>query len=110
MRIIVANLSDNPSITIIVHYSPVEGDDEAEEHYEQLPAVKDALKHNMLVVLGDFNAHLDRSFAKYSCNSNGRLVSNFIQEANLFVASANFQKKPEKLCTYISDEWQQNSG
>lgn len=107
-RIIVANFSGNPSLTIIVHYSPVEGDEEAEDHYGHLSAaVKEVPKHNMLVVMGDFNAHLDRSIAKYSyheaCNNNGRLVTNFIQEANLFVASANFQKKQAKLWTYISD-------
>ena len=87
-RIVVANFGGNPSLTIVVHYSPVEGDIEAEEHYEQLAAVvKEVPKHNMLVVIGDFNTHLDKSIAKYSyhdsCNSNGKLVANFIQEANL---------------------------
>ena len=45
--------------------------------------------------------------AKYSydetSNANGKLVNNFIQESNLFVANAYFQKKPVKLWTYISD-------
>ena len=107
-RIVVANFGGNPSLTIVVHYPPVEGDVEAKEHYEQLAAVvKEVPKHNMLVVMGDFNAHLDKSIAKYSyhdsCNSNGKLVANFIQETNLCVVSASFQEKPSKLWTYVSD-------
>ena len=60
-----------------------------------------------MIVLGDFNAHLDNNLAKFSyhetSNANGKLVNNFIQESNLFVANAYFQKKPAKLWTYISD-------
>ena len=90
------------------HYYSVEGDDEDEQHYNQLSsAVKQVPKHNILIVLGDFNANLDKNLAKYSynktSNANGKLVNNFIQESNLFVANAYFQKKPVKFWTYISD-------
>ena len=69
---------------IIVHYSPVEGSNEAEEHYNQLAAtVKEVPKHDMLVVMGDFNAHLGRN-VKYSfhksIDSNGKLVHTFVEE------------------------------
>ena len=48
-RIIVANFCGNPTTTIIVDYSPVEGSKEREEHYNQLAtAVKEVPKHNML--------------------------------------------------------------
>ena len=41
-RIIVANFNRNPALTMIVHFSPVEGSNEAEEHYNKLvAAVKD---------------------------------------------------------------------
>ena len=107
-RIIIATFEGNPKTTIIVHYSPVEGDDEAEQHYNQLSsAVKQVPKHDILIVLEDFNAQLARNFAKYSyhetSNANGNLVNNFIQESNLIVANAYFQKKTTKLWTYISD-------
>ena len=107
-RIIIATFEGNPKTTITFHYLPVEGDDEAEQHYNQLSsAVKQVPKHNILIVLGDFNAHLDKNLAKYSyhgtSNANGKLVNNFIQESNLFVANASFQKKPAKLWAYISD-------
>ena len=85
----------------------VEGDDEAEQYYNQLSsAVKQVPKH-ILIVLGDFNAQLDKNLAKYSyhetSNANGKLVNNFIQESKLFVTNAYFQKKTAKLWTYISD-------
>ena len=107
-RIIIATFEGNPKTTIIVHYSPVEGDNEAEQHYNQLSsAVKQVLEQNILIVLGDFNAQLDKNLAKYpyheTSNTNGKLVNNFIQESNLFFANAHFQKKSANLWTYISD-------
>ena len=106
-RIIIATFEGNPQTTIIVHYSPVEADDKAEQYYNQLSsAVKQVPKH-ILIVLGDFNAQLDKNLAKYSyhenSNANGKLVNNFIQECKLFVTNAYFQKKPAKFWTYISD-------
>ena len=101
-RIIIATFEGNPKTTIIFHYAPVQGNDKTDQHYNQLStAVKQVPKHNILIVLGDFNAHLDKNLAKYSyhetSNANGKLVNNFIQESNLFVANAYFQKKPAKL-------------
>ena len=47
-RIIIATFEGNPKTTIFVHYSPVEGDDEAEQHYDKLSsAVKQVSKHNI---------------------------------------------------------------
>ena len=79
--IITATFEGNPKTTIIVHYSPVEGDDEAEQHNQLSSAVKQVPKHNILIVLGDFNAHLEKNLAKHSYhetgNANGKLVNNF---------------------------------
>ena len=106
-RIIIATFEGNPKTTIIVHYSPVEGDDKAEQHYYQLSsAVKQVPKHSILIVLGDFNAHLDKKLAKYSyhetSNANGKHVNNFLQESNLFIANSYFQKETcEALDLYI---------
>ena len=83
-RFLVANFSGSPALTITVHYSPIEGNVEAEDHYDHLTAaVSDIPKHNMLIVTGDFNAHLGQSVIEYSyhntCNSNGRLVKTFLK-------------------------------
>lgn len=54
-----ANFSGIPALTITVHYSPIEGNLEAEDHYDHLTAaVSEIPKHNMLIVTGDFNSHL----------------------------------------------------
>ena len=106
-RIIVANFSGNTAVTIIVHYLPVEGCNEAEEHRNQLAAaVKEVLKHNMLVAMGDFNAHLG-VVVKYSIhkssNSNGKLVYDFVEETGLFITSTSVQKKLGKFWTFTLD-------
>lgn len=62
-----ANFSGSPALTITVHYSPIEGNLEAEDHYDHLTAaVRKIPKHNMLIVTGDFNSHLDQSVIEYS--------------------------------------------
>ena len=50
-RILIAHFTEkgkgHPPLTIIVHYSPVEGDENAEEHYEKLAAaIHNIPKHN----------------------------------------------------------------
>ena len=99
-----ANFSGSPALTITVHYSPIEGNLEAEDHYNHLTAaVREIPKHNMLIVTGDFNSHLDQSVIEYSyhntCNSNGRLVKNFFEETNLSLQNGRYQKRDGKLWT-----------
>lgn len=66
-RIIIAKFSGNPALTVIVNYSLVEENADATEHYEQLTAaIKEVPKHKLLIVMGDFNAHIDKNVAKYS--------------------------------------------
>ena len=64
-RIIIAHFNGNPGVTIITHYSPVKGNKEAEEHYANLSAaISEAPKHNLLMIMGDFNAHLGKEAGK----------------------------------------------
>ena len=59
------------------------------------------------MVIGDFNAHLGEDVAKYTyhknTNSNGQLMNDLNNEANLMTTNTYFQKKKEKLWTFISD-------
>ena len=78
-RILVLHFDGNPKTTVIVHYSPTEGSDDAEEHYESLKAVIESIpKHNVLFVIGDFNAHIGKDDAHHSfhekTNSNGKFL------------------------------------
>ena len=60
-----------PALSIIVHYSPVEGSASAEDHYENLLAAIDEIpKHNVLLVVGDINAHLGEDIAKFTYHKN----------------------------------------
>ena len=101
-RILVANFSGNPATTIIVHYSPTEGSADAEDHYNQLAdAIRTIPKHNVLFVIGDFNAHLGKDFALFSyhdtTNSNGNFMIDLCQESDLVVTNTMFQKRKGKL-------------
>ena len=63
-RILIATFNGNPSTTVIVNYSPQEGTQDAVEHYDKLiDTIKQVPKHNLLLVLGDFNAHIGKEDA-----------------------------------------------
>ena len=115
-KIMAANFRGSPALTIIVHYSTVEGNLEAEDHYDQMTAaVREIAKHNMPIVMGDYNTHLVQSVVKYSyrntCNFNGRLVKNFIEETNLFVANVRIKEEGwEALDICFGYEWHENTG
>ena len=107
-RILVAHFNGNPRTTIIVHYAPCESSDESEEHYSNLATATTAIpKHNIVIVMGDFNAHLGADDAIYtfhsSTNSNGKLMIDYLQETNLMISTSALEKKKGKLWTYISD-------
>lgn len=66
-RIIIAHFNGNPSVTLIVQYSPTEGSEDTEEHYANLTnAINNIPKHNVLLVIGDFNAHIGSKDARYT--------------------------------------------
>lgn len=107
-RIIVASFNGNPKSTIIVHYSPTEGSSDAEEHYKNLINVINTIpKHNVTMVIGDFNAHIGKDDARHTfhekTNNNGRLLLDMVEETNLIITNTTFQKKKGKLWTFISD-------
>ena len=108
-RILIVNCNGNPKTTIIIHYSPCEGRPNAEEHYEQLLIATSTIpKHNVLLTIGDFNAHISEcSRNRYTfhntTNTNGKLVKNSVEEANMKVVNTNFRKRLGKLWTFMSD-------
>ena len=107
-RIIIAHFNGNPATTVIVHYSPTEGSTTAEDHYNNLTnAVKSVPKHNVLLFIGDCNAHIGNKSAKFTyhqtTNANGRYLLDMAEEADLILTNTTFQKKRGKLWTYISD-------
>lgn len=107
-RILIAHFSGNPITTVIVHYSPIEGSVEATDHYITLSnTIHSVPKHNLLMVLGDFNAHIGNDMVKYSyhqnTNSNGKLLLEMAIETGMIITNTSFQKKKGKLFTYVSD-------
>ena len=70
-------------------------------------AISTIPKHNVLLVLGDFNAHLGTDDVKYSyhkkTNKNGQLLIDLTLESNLVITNTTLQKRPGKLWTYLSD-------
>ena len=66
-RILIPYFSGNPATTIFIQYAPGEGSPDAENHYHNLSSViNDSPKHNVLIVLGDFNAHIGNKDVKYT--------------------------------------------
>ena len=107
-RILVVHFNGNPATTIIVHYAPVQGDEDAIYHYEQLSDITRTIpKHNVLLVIGDCNAHLSPEDALYTfqdkTNDNGKLLLDCSIQANLIIANTRFQKKRGKLSTFMSE-------
>ena len=113
-RIIVAHFSSGTATrastdtTIIVNYAPVEGSPDADEHYKQLAAaITEVPRHNILIVMGDFNGHIGSADARHTyhsvTNQNGQRLLDLAEEANLVITNTIFQKKPGKLWSYISD-------
>ena len=104
----ISDFKGNPATTIIVHYSPVEGSPDAQEHYNSLSgAINGIPKHNVLMVIGDFNEHLGKGKAMYSyhyaTNSNGQLIYALAAENNLAITNNSFRKKKGKLWSFTSD-------
>ena len=107
-RILIATFNGNPSTTVIVNYSPQEGTQDAVEHYDKLiDTIKQVPKHNLLLVLGDFNAHIgkvDGNFTYHEkTNNNGQLFLDLALQCKMQITNTKFQKKHSKLWTYVSD-------
>ena len=107
-RILVVHFNGNPATTIIVHYAPVEGNEDAIDHYEQLSGITRTIpKHNVLLVIGDSKAHLGPEDALYTfhdkTSDNGKLLLDYSTEANLIIVNTRFQKKRGKIFTFMSE-------
>ena len=58
-------------------------------------------KHNILVIGGDFNAHIGKlNNSKFSYHRNGNMLHNFIKENNLICLNTHLQKKVGQLWTH----------
>ena len=86
-RIMIANLQGNPRKTIISCYSPTNVSDENETAniYTELSALTQSIsRHNILIIGGIFNTHLDQvDDLKYafhnSTHRNGNMLKDYLQ-------------------------------
>ena len=107
-RIITANFNGNPIMKVISCYSPtnVSDEDDVTDFYNDISSfIRYVPKHNVLIIAGDFNAHLgidhDNKFAYHTeSNINGYLLDHFIIENCLKSLNLKFQKKSGKLWTH----------
>ena len=111
-RIMIANFSGNPITTVINVYSPTEGDPAAVEFYDNLREAIDTVpQHNLLMVLGDFNARIGSdSELQTHCyyyhertNVNGELLLETMEEKQLENTNLRFKKRDGKKWTFMSD-------
>ena len=97
-RIMVATFNGNPQTTVICCYSPtnVSEETETEKFYTDLSAVtRQVPKHNILIIGGDFNAHLGQKDGfthayHINTNRNGTMLKNFVPENNLLRLNIKF--------------------
>ena len=108
-RILKATFQGNPATTIIVAYSPTNvpgNEEEVDNFYVKLrEATESTPKHNLLAILGDFNAHLDPARVKYTYHEessrNGEYLLDFAEEQQLTICNCSFKKKQGKMWTFI---------
>ena len=109
-RIVAIHFMGNPLTTVISCYSPtnVSDQEETERFYVDITSyTRHIPKHNVLVIGGDFNAHLGKENGyKYSfhitTNRNGNMLKNVIHENNLLCLNTHFQKRSGQLWTHTS--------
>ena len=98
-RIMVALFDGNPNTSLVINFAPVEGSEEAEEHYLNLSnTASDIPKHHMIIIeCGDFNAHIGRNEAKYTyhteTNNNGKMLLAHSEECGLRITNTLFKKE-----------------
>ena len=107
-RILIANFKGNPATTVITVYSPTNTaeDKTIEAFYECLKrAIESVPAHDVLILLGDFNARIGTSDARFPyhmiTNRNGTHLVDLMMEKNLVVTNTSFQKREGKLWTYM---------
>ncbi|XP_038045172.1 uncharacterized protein LOC119719753 [Patiria miniata] len=100
-RIMLAVFKGNPKTYVVSCYSPTNTSDEASitGFYKCLNGTFASIPlHALLVIRGDFNAHVARQFFYHSTtNRNGQLLSDFVNRNNLLITNTLFQKSSIKL-------------
>ena len=93
-RIIKASFQGNPALTVIVAYTPTEGDgDENKVNFYRnfRKSLESVAQHNFLAVLGDFNARLGSDDALFTASpetsDNGRRLLEVMEEHQLLAAN-----------------------
>ena len=96
-----------PKTSTIVTYAPtnVSDDEEVKNYHHQFTAAtKPVPAHNVLIVVGDFNARIGLDNAKFayhtSTNRNGEFLHEYAQENDLVITNTTFKKKTSKLWTH----------
>eukprot|EP00116_Pleurobrachia_bachei_P001743 sb/3462005/ len=109
-RLIKVSFSGNPRLTVIVVYSPTEAStpEEAEDFYNNLrDLISSTPPHDLLLVLGDFNAKLGPEIPGFTYNSrtnrNGSLFLDTLEECDLEATNLRFMRKKEKRWTFLSE-------
>ena len=106
-RIFLLELHGNPKSTIICAYSPHNSSpiEDVETFYDDLRSVlTNVPAHNILAVIGDFNAKLGPDVQRFtyneSTNRNGDLLVDLMDEYNLFCSNCSFMKPNSRLWTF----------
>ena len=107
-HILKATFAGNPATTIIVAYSPTntrDNRDKVDTFYEQIRrAVDETPPHNLLALLGDWNAKIGPAHVKHAhdkrTNENGTCLMDLACEKSLCITSAMFEKRPGKLWSF----------
>lgn len=106
-RIIILELEGNPKTTIICVYSPHNDTSESDMHefYSTLrTTIEQVPHHNFLAIAGDMNAKLGPDVVNFSFNKetnrNGEMLSDFMQEYNLFSSNNSYMKPKNQLWTF----------
>ena len=105
------------NVTVVQAYAPTEDktDEEKEEFYESLRAVVENVRqHDMLILMGDFNAKVGRedgiwrevmgAFGVGARNNNGQRLLEFCAEHRLSITNTGFKHKIEHKATWISPD------
>ena len=101
------------NITIINIYAPTEDaeDEKKDEFYDKVEEImKDVARHNVLIVLGDFNAqigkerHNEKVAGKHTIhnntNNNGLRACNLAANTNMIISSTKFEHKKQHKITW----------
>ena len=102
-RILLVSFTGSPALTVICVYSPTEGSDAEEAigfHQDLRAAIHEVPAHDVLLVVGDLNAHLSRSspedpgfYLHPTTNRNGTFLCDTMTECHLVAENHRFQKR-----------------